>query len=83
LPIAVAAKAASQPLTIVATLTGPDGATQPLDRTAATARDYAGAGGKVHKVPLPPTLGAGRYRLTVETALGTTTVVRELALTVP
>jgi VWFA-related protein len=83
LPITVAAKAASQPLTIVATLTGPDGVTQPLDRIAGNARDYAGAGGRVHTVTLPSTLGAGRYRLTVETTLGTTTIVRALALTVP
>ena len=82
LPIRVATKAASQPVTIVAMLTAPDGTTQQLDRIVGIGRDYASAGGKVHTVLLPPTLGAGRHRLVVESTLGRTTVVRELTLTV-
>ena len=82
LPIAVAAKAASRPLTIVATLTGPDGTAHRLDRTATKGQDYARRGGQVHTVRLPSTLGAGRHMLVVECTLGSTTIVRELALTV-
>jgi VWFA-related protein len=82
LPISVAEKAASQPLTIVATLTAPDGTTRPLDRTVGVGRDYASRGGRVHKVLLPPALGAGPHRLVVESTLGRTTVVRELTLNV-
>ena len=82
LPISVASKAASQPMTIVATLTAPDGTTQPLDRTVGVGRDYASRGARVHKVLLPPTLGAGRYQLVVESTLGRTTIVRELTVTV-
>ncbi len=47
LPVSVAATAASQPLTIVATLTTPDGTTHQLDRTVGTGRDYASRGGRV------------------------------------
>ena len=82
LPISVAENAASQPLTIVATLTAPDGTTHPLDRTVGVGRDYASRGGRVHKVLLPPALAAGPHRLVVESTLGRTTVVRELTLTV-
>jgi hypothetical protein len=82
LPISVAEKAASQPLTIVATLTAPDGTTRPLDRTVGVGREYASRGGRVHKVLLPPALGAGPHRLVVESTLGRTTVVRELTLNV-
>jgi hypothetical protein len=69
-------------MTIVATLTAPDGTTHPLDRTVGVGRDYASRGGRVHKVLLPPTLGAGRHQLVVESTLGRTTIVRELTLTV-
>jgi len=82
LPIMVAAKAASQTVTIMTTLTAPDGTTQQLGRTVGVGREYAKAGGRVHQVPLPPALATGRHRLVVETKLGRTTVVRELTVTV-
>ena len=41
LPIRVSSKAASNPLTITATLVRADGTTLPLDRTQAAGRDYA------------------------------------------
>jgi VWFA-related protein len=83
LPIRVASKVASGPLTITTTLAHADGTTLQLDRTQAPGRDYASAGGKVHRVALPPTLTAGSYRIIVESRLGRTTVARELAFSVP
>ena len=78
LPIRVASKAATSSMTITATLYGPDGRTATLDRRAGDARAYAGIAGKVYQIALPPSLTAGRYRLVVESALGRTTVAREI-----
>ena len=82
LPIRVSSKAASNPLTITATLVRADGTTVPLHRMQAAGRDYAGAAGKVYQVALPGALTAGNYRVTVESTLGRTTVARELAFSV-
>ena len=82
IPIRVDKKLASSPLTITSMLVREDGTTLPLDRTEATGRDYAGAGGKVYRVALPATLAAGRYRLAVEISLGRTTVARDLGFSV-
>jgi hypothetical protein len=53
-----------------------------LDRTQAAGRDYANTAGKVYRVAFPRALSAGSYRLIVESALGRTTVARELAFSV-
>jgi VWFA-related protein len=82
LPIRVSSKAASNPLTITATLVRADGTTVPLDRVQAAGRDYASAAGKVYRVVLPQALTAGSYRVIVETMLGRTTVAREIAFSV-
>ena len=82
LPIRVSSKAASNPLTITATLVRADGTTLPLDRTQAAGRDFASAAGKVYRVALPRALAAGNYRVMVESTLGRTTVARELAFSV-
>jgi Ca-activated chloride channel family protein len=82
LPIRVSSKAASNPLSITATLVRADGTRVPLDRMQAAGRDYAGAAGKVYQVALPAALTAGNYRVTVESTLGRTTVARELAFSV-
>ena len=82
IPIRVDKKLASSPLTITSMLVREDGTALPLDRTEATGRDYAGAGGKVYRVALPATLAAGRYRLAVEIGLGRTTVARDLGFSV-
>ncbi len=82
LPIRVSSKAASNPLTITATLVRADGTTLPLDRTQAAGRDYASAGGKVYRVAIPQALTAGSYRIIVESTLGRTTVAREIAFSV-
>ena len=82
LPVKVSAKAASTPLTIVTTLVRADGTTVTLDRTEVPGRDYAGAGGKVYRVALPPDLGAGTYRLVVDSMLGRTSTTRELTFVV-
>jgi VWFA-related protein len=82
LPIRVSSRAASTPLTISSTLVRSDGTSLPLDRVQAAGRDYASAAGKVYRLTLPPGLAAGRYRLIVESALGRTTVTREVAFSV-
>lgn len=82
LPIRVSSKAASNPLTITATLVRADGTTVPLDRMQSPGRDYAGAAGKVYQVALPVALPAGDHRVTVESTLGRTTVARELGFSV-
>jgi hypothetical protein len=78
LPIRVSSKAASNPLTITATLVRASGATLTLDRTSAAGRDYSGPAGKVYRVNLPDGLAAGRYRLIVEATLNRTEVVRDI-----
>lgn len=82
LPIRVASKAAASSMTITATLYGPDGRPATLDRRPANARAYAGEAGKVYQIALPPSLTAGRYRIVVESALGRTTVAREITFSV-
>jgi VWFA-related protein len=82
LPIRVSSKAASNPLTITATLVQADGTTLLLDRTQATGRDYASAAGKVYRVAIPQALTAAGYRIIVESTLGRTTVTREIAFSV-
>jgi len=82
LPIRVSPKAASNPLTITATLLHAGGRTLLLDRTHGAGRDYASAGGKVYRVALPDALAGGSYRVTVESTLGRTTVAREVAFSV-
>jgi len=74
LPIRVSSKAASNPLTIVATLVRPDGTAVELDRTGVPGRDYASGAGKVYRVALPQPLDVGKYRVIVESTLGRTTV---------
>ena len=81
-PIRVWSKAASNPLTITTTLVRGDGTVLPLDRLQATGREYATPAGKIHRVPLPPALTSGRYRIIVEATLGRTAIVRELELSV-
>jgi VWFA-related protein len=83
LPIKVSSKGASSSLTIVAALVAPDGTRLTLDRTQTSGRDYATAGGKVYQVALPPSLAPGSYRVVVESTLGTTSVAREVAFSVP
>ena len=82
LPIRIASKAVSEPLTIATTVVRADGTRLPLDRIEATARDYASAAGKVYRVALPPGLGPGSYRVIVEATLGRTTIAREVAFSV-
>jgi VWFA-related protein len=82
LPIRVSPKAAANPMTITAILQSADGATATLDRREINPRDYAGAAGKVYQIALPPTLPMGRYRLVVESALGRTTVAREVTFSI-
>jgi hypothetical protein len=82
LPIRVSSRAAANQLTIAATLVPADGQTVTLDRTTASGRDYAGAGGKIYRVNLPQTLSAGRYRIIIETTIGRTMVARELSFSV-
>jgi len=82
LPIKVSSNVASSQLTITATLVHADKTTVPLDRTQATARDYATGAGKVYRVALPTSLSAGSYRLIVESTLGRTAVTRELQFSV-
>jgi VWFA-related protein len=79
LPIKVSAKAASDPLTIVASLVRSDAGRLTIDRSASPARSYASAGGKIYQVVIPRTLDAGTYRVVVEITLNQTTIVRELA----
>jgi hypothetical protein len=69
-------------LTIVATLANADGTTVSLDRSHVSGREYSAAAGKVYRVALPQALAPGTYRIVVETALGRTTVARELAISV-
>ena len=83
LPIRIAPRAASNPLSITATLVRADGTTLPLDQVRAAGREYAAAGGKVHRVALPPALARGSYRVVMEATLGRTTIVRELGFSVP
>jgi hypothetical protein len=66
-----------------ATLIGADGSPRHLDRTQTPGRDWAVAAGRIHRVNLPPTLTAGSYDILVESALGRTTVTRELGFSVP
>ena len=82
LPIRVSSRAAANQLTIAATLVPADGQTVTLDRTTASGRDYAGAGGKIYRVNLPQTLSVGRYRIIIETTIGRTMVARELSFSV-
>jgi VWFA-related protein len=82
LPIRVSSKAASDRLTITATLVRADGTILPLDRTQAAGREYASAAGKVYRVALPQALGAGTHRVLVESTLGRTTVAREVEFSV-
>ena len=82
LPIRVSSKAASNPLTITATLVRADGTTLLTRSHQAAGRDYASAAGKVYRVALPQALTAGSYRVIVESTLGRTTVAREIAFSV-
>ena len=54
------------------------GAPQSLDAPAPDIRAFAAARGSVYTVTLPPNLGAGDYRLVVETALGREKATREV-----
>ena len=80
--IRTSAKAAAAPLSITATLARPDGTTLQLDQRSAPAREYSGASGQVYRIPLPDSLEAGAYRLTVEANLGRTAIKRELSFDV-
>lgn len=81
-PIRIASKAASGPLTITTTLVGPDGGTVQLDNAARDASAYATASGGVYRIALPPTLAAGSYRLVVEARAGRARATREVAIRV-
>ena len=76
LPIRVSSKAASNPLTITATLVRADGQTHTLDRTTAPGRDYSGAAGRIYRVNVPDTLVPGRHRIVIETTIGRSSVAR-------
>ena len=82
LPIRVSSKAASNPLTITATLVRADGQTHTLDRTTAPGRDYSGAAGRIYRVNVPDTLVPGRHRIVIETTIGRSSVAREIGFTV-
>jgi VWFA-related protein len=78
LPIRVSSKSASNSLTIIATLTPPDGTRVQIDRVDAAAADYAKPSGRVYRVGIPQPHRAGNYRLAVDTTLGGTQVGREI-----
>jgi VWFA-related protein len=82
LPIRTASKIAAERLTITARVMRADGTRLELDRTQAAASDYGSAAGKVYQVALPQGLGAGTYRLIVDTTLGSTTIAREVGFSV-
>ncbi len=79
LPIRVSPPAASNPLTITATLVRPDGVEQQLERVSPSDAAYAAASGKVYRVRIPIGLSAGSYRLVVETTRGRARLSREVA----
>ena len=79
LPLRVSAKAASNPLAVVASLVRPDGTTVQLDRVNASAVEYAKPAGKVYRVRIPQRLIAGEYRLAVDVTLGRARAGREIA----
>jgi hypothetical protein len=81
-PIRIASKAASGPLTITTRLVGPDGGTVQLDNAARDAAAYATASGGVYRIALPPNLAAGSYRLVVEAVAGRARATREVAIRV-
>jgi hypothetical protein len=79
LPIRVSSKAASNSMTISATLARADGSTVQLAHANVVAAEYAKSSGKVYRVGIPPGLAAGAYRLVVDTTLGRAQISREVA----
>jgi hypothetical protein len=81
-PIRIADRAKSTPLTITAALTGAGGASRELEQPPHNTADYAKPSGHVFRVALPPDLAPGDYRLVVDAAAGRSRVTRELAFRV-
>ena len=79
MPIRVAAKSASTPLTMTATLVSARGESRQLEQGAHAAADYAKPMGHVYRVALPGDLAEGDYRLVVEAMSGRARGTRELA----
>ena len=81
-PLRIAARAASGPLTITTTLVSVDGSSVQLDNAARDASAYASGSGGIYRVALPPTVAAGSYRLVVEAIAGRARAMREIAIRV-
>ena len=81
-PIRIAERAKSTPLTIAATLVTAGGESRQLEVPPHNAADYAKPAGNVYRVTLPPDLASGDYRLVVDATAGRARVMRELAFRV-
>jgi VWFA-related protein len=82
IPIRTSKKAAAATLTIRSTLTGPDGKSIGIDDASRAGAGFSGAAGQVYRVPLPPGLAPGEYRLAVQVTGGGQTAGRELVFRV-
>jgi len=82
LPIRIGSRAASRPLSITATLIGPDGTRVQLDASSSAAAEYASESGRVYQASIPQNLPSGSYRLAVEVSLGGTRASREVSFRV-
>jgi VWFA-related protein len=82
LPIRIAPKAASGPVSITATLVHLDGTRVQLDAASSPAGEYASDSARVYQVSVPQNLPAGSYRLAVEVSLGGTRATREASFRV-
>jgi VWFA-related protein len=81
LPVRVGRRVAG-PVTIAATLVGPDGARREITTAALAASDFSDGDGGTFRVPLPPLSAPGRYRVVVEVSAGRSRLTRELPFAV-
>jgi VWFA-related protein len=81
-PIRTSKKAADATLTIRSTITGPDGKSIDVDAASRQGAGFSGAAGEVYRLPLPPGLAPGEYRLAVHVTGGGQTAGRELVFSV-
>jgi hypothetical protein len=81
LPIRVARKAATAPLSITATLVSADGKTVQVDHAPRADTDYATPAGDACRIAIPG-LATGDYRLVVEATLGRARKTREMSFRV-
>ena len=79
LPIKVGSKKGSGTLAIRAALLQPDGGSVVLENISRPAADHAGPAGQVYRVPLPPSLPPGAYRVAIEATLDRDRAARELS----